>query len=292
MPGGLCDSGRTHCARVAATSASVAIAPERLDSVEPSPPATLDPECHFLEGSREEVALYLLTLDTVNFGSGWFPTLRKRDGMSGYFTVASGLTDRFRAEGPWTPAELRRLDGPTLSRVLGQSPGHELMTLYAGALRDLGSFLGERSVLDVVEEADGSAERLAARLAAGMPLFDDRGFYKRAQIVPSDLALAGVASFHDLDRLTIFADNLVPHVLRTDGVLRYDPALAALIDGEELLPAGREEREIRACAVHACEQIARDLGVAPRTLDHWLWSRGQSPRYKARPRHRTRTVYY
>ena len=55
---------------------------------------------------------------------------------------------------------------------------------------------------------------------------------------PSDLALAGVAEFHDLDRLTIFADNLVPHVLRVDGVLRYDPALAARIDAGELIPPG------------------------------------------------------
>ncbi len=37
-----------------------------------------------------------------------------------------------------------------------------------------------------------------------------------------DLPLAGVAEFGDLDRLTIFADNLVPHVLRCDGVLVYD----------------------------------------------------------------------
>ena len=46
-------------------------------------------------------------------------------------------------------------------------------------------------------------------------MFADHGFYKRAQIVASDLALAGVAEFDDLDRLTIFADNLVPHVLRS-----------------------------------------------------------------------------
>ena len=59
-----------------------------------------------------------------------------------------------------------------------------------------------------------------------MPFFDDHGFYKRAQIVPNDLTLAGVAEFDDLDRLTIFADNLVPHVLRVDGVLRYDAELA------------------------------------------------------------------
>ncbi|HZD66116.1 MAG TPA: hypothetical protein VE152_08470, partial [Acidimicrobiales bacterium] len=32
--------------------------------------------------------------------------------------------------------------------------------------------------------------------------------------------------------------------------------------------------------------------VDARTVDNWLWSDGQQPRYKARPRHRTRTVWY
>jgi hypothetical protein len=144
----------------------------------------------------------------------------------------------------------------------------------------------------VVDDAGGSAERLASMLAAGMPFFDDRGFWKRAQIAANDLALAGVADFSDLDRLTIFPDNLVPHVLRVDGVLRYDPALAARIDAGALLPPGEEEREIRACAVHACELIAERLGMPPRELDTALWNRGQAPRYKSVPRHRTRTVFY
>ena len=252
----------------------------------------LDPESHYLEGPPEEVAAYLLTLGAVNFGSGWFPTLRKRPGRSGYFTVAQGLAERFRAEGPWSPAELREVDATTLAAVLGQDPGHELIRLYAEALRDLGRFLGQSSPLEAVEAAGGSAERLAAGLAAGMAFFDDRGFWKRAQITASDLALAGVARFHDLDRLTAFADNLVPHVLRVDGVLVYDERLAARVDRGELLPPGDEEHEIRACALHACELIATRLRVPPRTLDGWLWNRGQGARYKALPRHRTRTVYY
>ena len=45
-------------------------------------------------------------------------------------------------------------------------------------------------------------------------------------------------------------------------------------------------------AVHACTQIARRLGIPERDLDVMLWNRGQAPRYKSRPRHRTRTVYY
>jgi hypothetical protein len=176
--------------------------------------------------------------------------------------------------------------------VLGQDPDHELMGLYTEALHDLGRFLGARRALDLVAEADGSAERLASLLAAGMPFFDDVGFWKRAQIAPNDLALADVAEFGDLDRLTIFADNLVPHVLRVDGVLVYEPSLAARIDAGELLPPGDEEREIRGCAVHACELLSERLGMPARLVDVALWTKGQAPRYKSVPRHRTRSVFY
>ena len=289
---GLLDEVRTRCAEIAANARWVRIDLDRLGEVGEAPPPELDAERHYLEGSTEDVAAYMLTLDSINFGSGWFPTLRKRPGCSGYFTVAWSLADRWREHGPWSPVELRRLDAATVAGVLGQGPGHELMELYARALRDLGAFLDDRTPLEVVSEARGSAERLAEMLAAGMPFFDDRGFWKRAQITANDLALAGVAEFEDLDRLTIFADNLVPHVLRVDGVLRYDARLAARIDARELLPPGEEEREIRACAVHACELIADRTGTPPRVLDMWFWNRGQAPRYKAIPRHRTRTVFY
>ncbi|MEA2466938.1 MAG: hypothetical protein QOJ57_1064, partial [Thermoleophilaceae bacterium] len=290
--GGLCDDVREHCAAVAAGARWVSIDLDALGRIEPGPPPELDRERHYLDGPRDAVAAYMLTLDAINFGSGWFPTLRKRPGSSGYYTVAWALADRFRAHGPWTDAQLRALDAAEVARVLGQEPGHELMARYARALNDLGRFLHSRSALDVIEDAGGSAERLAERLAHEMPFFDDRGFYKRAQIVPNDLALAGVAEFDDLDRLTIFADNLVPHVLRVDGVLRYEDSLAERIDREELLPPGEQETEIRACAVHACELIAGRLGVPPRVLDTWLWDRGQEAKYKAVPRHRTRTVFY
>ena len=283
---------RAACAQIAATAASVRIDLDAVASIEPGPPPALDPVRHYLDGTPAAVAAYFLTLDTVNFGSGWFPTLRKRAGSSGYFTVAWALADRFRAHGPWTAAQLRTIGTDEVAETLGQPRDHELMALYAQALRALGRFLGDRDALAVARGARGSAQALAAELAGSMALFADRGFYKRAQIVPANLALAGVARFKDLHRLTIFADNLVPHVLRCDGVLRYDDRLAAHIDNGQLLPAGRQEREIRACAVRACELIAARVGASEHELDNWLWSRGQAPEYKARPRHRTRSVYY
>jgi Potential Queuosine, Q, salvage protein family len=292
---GLADEVRTACAQVAADARHVQI---DIDAMAMLPDASteLDPERHYLEGEPADVAAYLLTLDAVNFGSGWFPRVRKRvvDGrtVSGYFTVAWALSDRFRAHGPWTNAQLRAMTANEIAAVLGQQPELELMALYAQALRALGTFLGTRSALDVVEASRGSAQQLARTLADGMAMFADLGFYKRAQIAANDLQLAGVASFDDIDELTIFADNLVPHVLRCAGVLVYDDDLAAHIDAELPLPMDRREREIRACALHACELISARDAIAPRVLDVQLWNHGQTPEIKARPRHRCQTVYY
>ena len=73
----------------------------------------------------------------------------------------------------------------------------------------------------------------------------------------------------------------------------------ASVDREELIPAGSvEEVEIRAGALHAVELMVAELRNAGRRatamkIDFLLWNRGQKPQYKlAKPRHRTRTVFY
>jgi hypothetical protein len=271
---------------------------------------------HHARSSMAETVAFLLALDTVNFGSGYFPHLRKRPGMSGYFTVASSLKERWQRDGPLTGTELRVIDTANCAVLFGQEgnsgPAQELMALFARALNDLGGWLGERyddDPLGPIADANHSAARLVEVLAE-MPFFRDVSRYhrlevplfKRAQLLTADLAIAfdgqGPGSFHDLDRLTIFADNLVPHVLRVDGILDYEPDLQARIERDELIPAGSpEEIEIRAVAVHAVERIVAELRasgvpVTARELDYLLWNRGQGTAYKALPRHRTRTVFY
>jgi hypothetical protein len=268
----------------------------------------LDPATHYV-GEPDATLAYVLMLDAINFGSGYFPRVRKRAGMSGYFSMTSGLKERFETLGPYSPGELERLTARDCAEVFGQELDNpdamELMGLFAQALRDLGELVTRRyggSYRALVETADGSAERLLGLLAE-MPFYRDVSlyegtevpFYKRAQLTSADLSIAGVAQFHDLDRLTIFADNLVPHVMRVDGVLQYDSDLAARIDREELIKAGSaEEVEIRACALHAVELIAAGLEgqVTAMGLDYVLWNRGQEPKYKAIPRHRARSVFY
>ncbi len=112
LPGiDLTDRVRSGCREIAERARSVSIDPERLAALETEAvaiePAQLDPERHYLEGTPEDVAAYLLVLDSINFGSGWFPTLRKRLGCSGYYTVAWGLADRWRADGPWSRRRAR-----------------------------------------------------------------------------------------------------------------------------------------------------------------------------------------
>ena len=93
----------------------------------------------------------------------------------------------------------------------------------------------------------------------------------------------------------MFADNLVPHVLRLDGVLVFAPTLVERIERGELIEHGSpEEVEIRACAVHVVELIVAACGgrVTAAAIDRLLWNRGQQAAYKARPRHRTRCTAY
>lgn len=318
----LVDEVRESCRRVMEEAAFITIDADAVAAYAASVPVAKvdfpehDARFHFLDRGADTVAFFL-TLDTVNFGSGYFPCLTKRPGLSGYFTVAASLNDWYREHGPIPADTLAEMTTQQAAGIFGQSLDNEgcreLMELFTQALRDLGRLVTDRfggSFTAVVEEAGKSADRLA-RLLAEMPFYRDvqeyRGFpvsfFKRAQIASQDLALAfgnsGWGEFHDLDRLTIFADNLVPHVLRVDGILRYDADLAGRIDREELIPPGSpEEVEIRASAVHAVELMAaalREQGrpVPPRELDFILWNRGQLPYYKqGKPRHRTRSVFY
>jgi len=309
VPHALLDQVRAAAAQTAAGARFVRLDDARIATYAASLPLeaarapSLDPQTHYL-GQPADTLAYVVTLDAINFGSGYFPRLRKRPGCSGYFTVAWSLKDAFEAHGPYSAEQLQQLDQAACTDVFGQAGTDasigELMGLFAQALRDLGAYLERRfggSFSELVAAADGSAEGLV-ELLAEMPFYRDAGFFKRAQLTAADLVVAGVASFRDLDRLTIFADNLVPHVLRLDGVLEYDPQLVARIEREELIPAGSpEELEIRACALHAVELLTEALRqggepVSAMQLDYVLWNRGQEAAYKARPRHRTRTVYY
>jgi hypothetical protein len=295
------DDIRAACASVAAQARHVRIDHAAVPGYAATLPAESPPAPDLAPGATDEArAAFGLQLNAVNFGSGWFPTLRKPPGLSGFRTVEAGL----KARGPWTAEALTQVDAAAAAATFGQDPEHELMALFATALRELGEHVlaaHDGAFLGLARAGDGSAVALAEHLA-GLPTWRDVSpydgadvpFFKRAQLAAADLHLQGIAPAGDVSALTLFADNLVPHVLRIDGVLEFDPDLVARIDREELIAHDSpEEVEIRACALHAVELlVAAHPGTTATAVDNTLWHRGGERRYKAHPRHRARTTAY
>jgi hypothetical protein len=265
--------------------------------------------------SANERIVFVLLRDATNFGSGWHPNLDKEPGLSGARTTGLRLSRWLAVNGMPSIEWLSNVTAQDCARIFGQSlagPAGELMLLFAEAWRQLGTVIQEEYGGDygaLISSANSSAVQLSQTLGAigyFRDVYQYRGlsfpFLKRAQLAVYDLTLFCPdderCQFSDLDQLTIFADNLVPHTLKLDGILDFELQLNERIEGDELIPSGSaEEIEIRAMAVHAVELLSkmsleRGDQVIPLRLSDWLWNRGQSPRYKARPRQRTRSVHY
>jgi hypothetical protein len=276
---------------------------------------TMDKENHLCEDDELTLA-YFITLDCINFGSGYFAELSGAGEKNGYFAVASSWKNEIVRLQSVSAKWLMSLTAADCCRIFAQKTTNaasmQLMQLFAAALNELGRFLQQEfcgSPVRMIESASQSAASLAEILCS-MPFYRDvfnygnREVYllKRAQITASDLnfALGGQSygRFVDIDELTIFADNLVPHVLRHDGLLDYSSELQKRIGSKELIESGcAAEIEIRACSVHAVELLRRtyaDMGihVTSQQLDYMLWNLGQQPEYKRSPTHQTKCVFY
>jgi len=139
---------RAACAQVTAQATYVHIDHERLDAYAASLLHVNEQVADDLGrqrfGDDEAAAAFVITLDAINFGSGYFPYLRKREGMSGYHTVAASLRDWVTGKGPITARTLRDVDVTTSNEIFDQPDtelAQELMGLFASALNDLGTFI-------------------------------------------------------------------------------------------------------------------------------------------------------
>jgi hypothetical protein len=303
------DELRTACARVAGQADHVRIVEDRIADyaqfiLGKYKVITGHDEHHLVTDDEEQTASYILALGSINFGSGYF----KAVGLE-YQNVAGGLKSAFlRGEintaEKWvavTPGDLRRIFVPSVPGSIAE----ELMELFSRHLAFTGHALMEQyggKAMNLVAAAGGSAARLTEIVGAWPTFHDvasykggDISFLKRAQLFAAHLELTGIPKFRDMDALTCFADNMVPHVLRCDGVLEYAPDLAQKIDAGQPLEAGSaEETELRALSIHAVElmRAAAPPGTTAPNIDHLLWNRGYEPEIYARPSHRTLTVWY
>jgi len=299
----------------------------------PTPGPTWDTLHHFFDGTERTVN-WLLLLDALNFcfwaekGQPRWSISYKGETLNGYWAEAAALT-RAVEEGYalWDARYLSELSSVDLAAIFRGAPsqGIDTTNLHASPVeiplfeqllanaREVGRVLLERfdgQFTRAIEEAAGSAVRLALLLAEHFPSFRDvasfRGqevrFFKRAQICVADLhgAFGGQrwGAFTDFNQLTVFADYKLPQLLRHFGVLEYHPTLAERIDRQELLqPGSEEEVQIRAATIWACELLRQTINTAsyePVTaadIDLQLWLLSQDT-MNMRPYHRVRTLYY
>lgn len=183
------------------------------------------------------------------------------------------------------------------------------------------------SVEEFVASAKGSADKLITLLVHNFSSFRDSVpstrynepvasasqlcFYKRAQIFTADIwacfAATDKHSFHDIGKLTMFADYRVPQALVWLGAIDYSPELLeTLTSGEELPHGDPREIQIRGCSIQAVEIIRREIEriAKPKrdesaiinsiVIDFALWDYAteHDEQLAKIPIHRTKSVYY
>jgi hypothetical protein len=275
---------------------------------------------HHFDDGREETVAYLLVLDSLNFcfwpppGEVKWEIEYESRRLSGYVALAASLKRALESGIPITKAGfLAEISSGELKRILGGKGKLQLPEQRLAILHELGQVLDREfdgKAHHLVESAGRSAIGLARLLAEKLPSFRDVAeyggdqvfFYKRAQIFAADLygSFRGKAwgDFTDMDKLTAFADYKLPQVLRHLGILHYTRDLSQKVDHQILLEAGSpEEVEIRANTIWVVEQIRREMerkgkGLRAFEIDWVLWNLGQQERFRAKPYHRTVTVFY
>lgn len=182
------------------------------------------------------------------------------------------------------------------------SAGRVLESRYEGYFHN---FFRSRP-LRLYAEGEGMVERLVR----DFPRFRDISAYERQEIEFYKLAqLAiwvlyctlrplGTFPVDDLEKMTAFADYIVPVALRVMGILRYAPALERAIATGQLIPRDSpEEIEIRAHTLYATALLREEVNklrppdkqvIIPQ-VDARLWTHYHTTHW---PHHLTRTIMY
>jgi hypothetical protein len=151
---------------------------------------------------------------------------------------------------------------------------------------------------------------LVERLAKEFPRFNDVSEYDGHEIKFYKLAQLGLwfsyTTFHrtggfrldDIDKMTTFADYIVPVALRLMGITSYSDALEHAINTYQMIPRdSTQEIEIRAHCIYSTallrEEVNKirppDLQIIIPQIDARLWTHYHTTLW---PHHLTRTIMY
>ena len=275
-------------------------------------------------GKRDDIIDFILTCDCIDTAFTDFTTHEKFqvDYAGTHWSDSDALFACMkRAMDNRTPV----LDGNFLAQVTRP----ELEKIFAGnieipmldqkmeVLHQVGAVLAERyqgrfhnfindCPLRLYDKGDGLVERMAREF----PRFNDVSeydghtikIYKLAQLglwfVYSSLRKTGLFKLEDLDKMTAFADYMVPVPLRLFGIFTYSPELEQAINSHQMIARNsRQEVEIRAHTLYATALLSEEINqLRPANLqiiipqiDARLWTHYHTTWW---PHHLTKTIMY
>ncbi|XP_056393161.1 Q-nucleotide N-glycosylase 1 isoform X1 [Hyla sarda] len=287
----------------------------------------LNPQC-----SGEDDVNWVFFADTLNF-SFWsehednkFVVKYKGKEYSGYWSFCAAMNRALDEGIPLTRASYySNITMDQLKHVLRSDSDFPIPMTEERLeiLHQTGKVLLEKfggSFLNCVKMSERSAVKLVQLVVENFPSYRDEGvfqgqkvaFYKRAQILVGDTwgVLEGQndGCFHDIDKITMFADYRIPQALVHFGAMRYSESLLKKLREGWLFKNGdREEMEIRGCSIWAVELVCDHLRelfekkgekmskeINPVLIDHFLWDYARDYReaIKEVPFHRVRCIYY
>lgn len=180
--------------------------------------------------------------------------------------------------------------------------GATLAAKYNGRFHNFVKSCSQR----LYDNGNGLVDRLVAEFPRFNDVCDYNGHMVKIFKLPqlaiwflyTSLRTSGTFEIADLDKMTAFADYIVPVALRLLGITSYSPELENAINKYQLIPRDSpQEVEIRAHCIYAlallAEEINRlrppDLQIIMPQLDARLWTHYHTTWW---PHHLTITVMY
>jgi len=276
------------------------------------------------QGSADDVLDFILTADSVDTAFTDFSTHVKfqvdyagrhwSDSDALFACMKRAMDDGFSIlDGKF----LARLTRPQLERIFSGNIEMPMLDEKLQVWRQVGSVLAEKYdgrfhnfVKSCSPRLYDNGAGLIDRLVKEFPRFDDVSpydgqtikIYKLPQLgiwlAYSSLRKGGQLAVEDIDKMTAFADYIVPVALRLLGITSYSPKLEHAINSYRMIPRdSRWEVEIRAHCIYATALLTEEINnIRPKDrqiiipqIDARLWTHYHTTHW---PHHLTKTIMY
>ncbi|KAJ6099404.1 hypothetical protein N7467_000939 [Penicillium canescens] len=237
----------------------------------------------------ESTVEFIFTMDLLNF-SFWsdeeeepkrFCVEYRGKVWTGYWSLVAILQRALDEDIPITTPDFWVDEGKCTEELLRhvfRSATDEEIPMFkerVQCLREAGEVLCDEfggSFANCVDSANFSAAGLVNLLTENFSCFRDEAIfhgkrvrlYKRAQILVADLWACfngeDFGEFHDIDKITMFADYRIPQMLHQLNCIRYAPKLDSHIrDRKPIEPGSNWEIELRGTSIWCVELIKREI---------------------------------